>query len=151
MEKQIIQKDYGLVVEWWHENALVIIRGSGDMSRKALDNWGDHVIEALHKFPQHAAVFMMFDLSAPSQGFTPYSRSVIDRIYAAVPPTKPTYVGIFMHENIISRIISLYVNRREGKNLRMKMFFGDADTVAWLEKMMRQHGVLDDDEPSGLV
>ncbi len=150
MEKQIIQKDYGLVVEWWHDNALAIIRGSGDMSRKALDYWGDHVIEAVQKFPHHTVIFMMFDLSAPSQGFTPYSRSVIERIYAAVPLNKPTYVGIFMHENIISRIISLYVNRREGKNLRMRMFFSEADTIAWLEKMMRQHGVLDEgDEPIG--
>ncbi|MDX2078490.1 MAG: hypothetical protein SFZ02_18810 [bacterium] len=149
MEKQITQKDFGLVVEWWYENSLVIIRGSGDMSRKALDYWGDNVVESLNGFPEHLPVFMMFDLSSPAQGFTPYSRAVIDRIYTAVPVGKPVYVGIYMREGIISRIISLYVNRREGKNLKMRLLFTEDDVINWLQVMMKQHGVLDDDELVG--
>lgn len=145
MEKHILKKDYDLIEEWWHDNLLAIVRGSGDMSRKALDHWGDCVIAAVRAFPEYAPVFMMFDLSSPKQGFTPYSRSVIDRVYNSLPMNKPLYVGIFMREGIISRIISLYVNRREGRNLTMKMFFDEDKTVKWLRTMMKQHGVLDEE------
>lgn len=54
-----------------------------------------------------------------------------------------------MREGIISRIISLYVNRREVKDLRLRMFFSEADTVAWLQKMLLQEGVLDEDDFAG--
>jgi len=145
MEKRIIKGDYGLVVEWWHDDMLCIIRGSGDMSRAALDNWGNAVIQSIQTFPEHTSIFLLFDLSSPAQGFTPYSRSVIDRIANAAPKNRPIYVGIFMHEGIISRILSFYVNSRNGKNLHLRMFFDEQKTFEWLHLMMRQHGLLDDE------
>lgn len=143
MEKRILKKEYDLIEEWWHDDALVIIRGSGDMSRRALDHWANCVLSAINSFPEFSPVFMMFDLSSPKQGFTPYSRSVIDRLYQHLP-NKLIYLGIFMREGIISRIISLYVNRREGRDLTIRMFFDEHKTIDWLYTMMRQHGMLDE-------
>ena len=146
MEKEIIHKEFGVIVEWWYDRRLGIIRGSGDMSRKTLDHWGESIIEVVKSFPEPTPIFMEFDLSSPTQGFTPYSRLVIDRVYHSLPFNKPIYVGIFMRESIISRIVSLYVNRREGRNLHLRMFFDEAKTLDWLRVMMKQHGVLDNSE-----
>ncbi|MCU0480825.1 MAG: hypothetical protein MUE54_06380 [Anaerolineae bacterium] len=146
MEKRIFHGDYGLIVEWWHDDMLCIIRGSGDMSRSALDYWGDHVIQSIQTFPEHSPIFMLFDLTSPTQGFTPYSRTVIDRITHAAPKHRQIYVGIFMHEGIISRILSFYVNSRDGKNLHLRMFFDEQKTLEWLQLMMKQHGALDEDD-----
>lgn len=145
MEKRIIKGDYNTIIEWCYDDMLCIIRGSGDMSRAALDYWGEQVIQGVQSFPPHSPIFMLFDLTSPTQGFTPYSRTVIDRITRAVPPNTPVYVGVFMHEGIISRILSFYVNSRQGKYLQPRMFFDEGKTLDWLRLMMKQNGVLDED------
>lgn len=149
MEKRIIKGEYRTIIEWWYEDMLCIIRGSGDMSRAALDYWGEQVIQGIHHFPEHSPIFMLFDLTSPTQGFTPYSRSVIDRITNAAPKNRPIYVAVFMHEGIISRILSFYVNSRDGKNLHLRMFFDEGKSLDWLRLMMKQHGVLDDTDLVG--
>jgi hypothetical protein len=149
MEKRIIKGEYRTIIEWWYDDMLCIIRGSGDMSRSALDYWGDQVIQSVQAFPEHSPVFMLFDLTSPTQGFTPYSRTVIDRITQAVPKNRSIYVGVYMHEGIISRILSFYVNSRQGKFLQPRMFFDENKTLEWLQLMMKQHGVLDDTDLAG--
>lgn len=87
MEKQIEHRDYGLIVERWYDGALIVVRGSGDMSRKSLDYWLKQMLEAMHSFGEFVPVFILMDLSSPTQGFTPYSRKVIDDLFANIPKT----------------------------------------------------------------
>src|SRR5687767_2826271 len=90
---------------------VIVIYGSGDMSREALIAWANLVIDTINQEPPGSKVYLMADLTNPRQGFTPYTRIVVEDIYKRLPPDRDIVAAIVMRDSILIQIITALVNR----------------------------------------
>lgn len=80
---------YGHQLLWLDDGRIALIRGAGDMSRPAIDDWAQLVLDTIRQFPPNMAVCILNDLTHPEQGFTPYAQERVKQLYHHIPTDRP--------------------------------------------------------------
>jgi len=117
---------------------IVIIRGSGDMSRSATDVFMNLIVDTMQTWSAGENIYALVDVSHKNQGFTPYSRQRAQDTLRHLPTQGQHYVAVVLSNYIFSRLLNVFLMTQRGKykNMHLRMFHGDeAEALAWL----RQH------------
>jgi hypothetical protein len=139
IEESIENFPYGATRCRIENGAVIVIYGSGDMSREALNAWGDLVVNTVNEQPVNAKVYLLLDLTNPRQGFTPYTRTVIEMVYKSLPTDRDIYAAVLMRDSILIQIVTGLVNRlhRTRKGITQRLFNNRDLAMNWL-RLMRQ-------------
>jgi hypothetical protein len=119
------------------DGEVVVIYGSGDMSREALNAWADLVVNTVREQPVDAKVYILLDLTNPRQGFTPYTRTVIELVYKSLPTDRDIYAAVLMRDSILIQIVTGLVNRlhRTRAGITQRLFNNRDAALNWLRQM----------------
>jgi hypothetical protein len=129
--------EYGATRYWIEDGEVVVIYGSGNMSRDAVDKWAAIVLETVNQPPPGSTMYVLLDLTHPRQGFTPYSRTVVETMYRELPKDRVIFGAILMQDSIISQIVAALVNRllRTREGVYQRMFSNREMALGWLRQM----------------
>lgn len=119
------------------DDSIIVIYGSGNMSRDALNAWGNLVIDTVAATEIGSTVYLLLDLTNPRQGFTPHTRTVVEHVYRNVPVEREIFAAVLMRDTIIIQIVTGLVNRlhRTRPGLTQRLFNDRETALAWLRQM----------------
>jgi hypothetical protein len=128
----------GHVREYHTKSPIVIIRGSGEMSREATDSFAELLTDTAERATE-ANQFVYMDISSKSQGFAPYSMAKINQVLNNLPKDKQFYVCVVISISFIAQLVDIFMRWRRGKfkNLHIRIF-GDLDQAKdWLNDQIQ--------------
>lgn len=131
--------DYGIRREWLDDHQIVMISTQGDMSRDAVDTWAELVIATAKNWTADKPIYIIHNLSARSQGFTPYSRQRAEETYDYIAAGQQAYIALVLPDGVIPRLVSLFLRRRKGStgNIQERIFTSVEDALAWIRRMQQ--------------
>lgn len=131
---------YGIQLTWSHNNRIATITTEGDMARPAIDMWAEVTTRVIQEWPPEQVVGIIFDVSSPNQGYTPYAAKRTRDIYQVIPPHLYGYAAIVMRDNLIMRMMS-FLLQRENRLLNgraTERFFTSLDEAyVWMREKLR--------------
>lgn len=126
---------YNHQLYWVEDGRIAVIRGAGDMSRLAIDDWARLVLDTLYTFPTDRPICILNDLTHPDQGFTPYAQERVKDLYRNIPQDRPIYSAIVLRDGFINRIISIFVRRWvKPANVTERIFLHMEEALEWLKQ-----------------
>jgi hypothetical protein len=131
--------NYGIRLEWSPDKRIAIISTEGDMSREAVDTWAELTIRTIGRFTPGQVGYLLFNMTGPKQGYTPYAAKRTLDVYRAIPTYARGYAAIVMRDTLLIRMMTALL-RREIHLLRggiVQKFFLDTDEAeGWLRERM---------------
>ena len=129
----------GLQRYYLEAGEIAVIVGTGGMSREAIDEWADAMIDVIHtRAAAGKPAFVLSDTSAKEQGFSNYARTRVNSINESIPPGMAVYTAMLFPSSVISQFITLFVGnlmRMTSKDLHTRMFNDRDEALAWLNAM----------------
>lgn len=130
---------YGIQLEWSDDDRIAIFSTEGDMSREAVDIWAELTIRTIQSYPPGQMGYLLFNMTGPKQGYTPYAAKRTLDVYRAVPPHARGFAAIVMHDTMLIRMMMAML-RREIHLIRggiaQKFFVSMDEAQQWLRERM---------------
>jgi len=130
---------FGVRVEWSDDNRLATISTDGDMSREAIDLWAEVTLDIIQQWPQGEMTYLLFNMTGPKQGYTPYAARRTRDLYKSVPNHAEGYVAVVMRDTLILRMMSFLMHYEltmmRGK-AKQQFFISVDDAYRWLHEKM---------------
>jgi hypothetical protein len=119
----------------WLDGSLVMIRGSGNMSRPAIDSWAELILGAVRPYPREQLLCMLLDLSSPHQGLTPYASYKTQTIYQEVTTGRKLYIAVLLRNNLVNQLVKIFINQLPAHDqLRSQVFTQPEVALNWLQQ-----------------
>ncbi len=120
--------------EYPDNTPIVIVRGSGEMSRKATDDFADLLVDTVER-NDALKQYVYMDVSSKSQGFAPYSMTKMNQVLNNLPKEKEFYVSSVISIKFIAQLVNIFLRGRRGKfkNLIARIFSDHDEAMAWLK------------------
>jgi hypothetical protein len=128
----------GHVRENQANSPIVIIRGSGEMSREATDSFAELLTDTAERATEPNQ-YVYMDISSKKQGFAPYSMAKINQVLNNLPKDKQFYVCVVISISFIAQLVDIFMRGRRGKfkNLHIRIFGDHAEAKEWLNEQIQ--------------
>jgi hypothetical protein len=132
--------EYGITRQWLDGGRIAQITTQGDMTRGAVDQWAELVIDTVRTWPDDGPIFLLEDLSHRYQGFTHYARQRAEDTYRSLKEGQRGYLALILRHSIIMQIISLFLRRRPpGPGIIEERIFTSYDeALRWLRERVAE-------------
>lgn len=94
-----------------HNGRIIVIEGSGDMGRVAVDAWTDLILDTLNHWHDHDPIMLLLDLSHPTQGLTPYTRIRVHEMLRQIDPQRGIVVALLFRDRVMKLVAALFLMR----------------------------------------
>ncbi len=134
-------KEAEYAIRWYTlDDVIHVVSSEGNMRREAIDSWADMVREVVDSIDPDKPMFIIVDLSAPSQGFTPYGGSITRNLlrYVIEQRNAISYIGMVLSDSIINQIISTFFQQVLNRsNYPRQTFTNPGEALAWMRQQVQ--------------
>jgi|GEM_PF-1287366 len=139
-------------IRWYTmDDVIHIVASEGNMRREAIDAWADMIREVVDYIDPDEPMFIIVDLSAPSQGFTPYGGTITRRLlqYVIERRNARSYIGMVLSNSFINQIIATFFQQILSRtNYRRQAFTDPEQALDWMQSQIHEEARRASDEQS---
>jgi hypothetical protein len=106
------------------------------VSQPALDKWYDFVAEILTTMPPDQPYLVIYDLTHPAVGLTPYLRERANQLNS-IRPEVGGRIALLMKHTPAAHLFQLFARMRRRKSRReIQIFFDEQKAIRWLKELI---------------
>jgi hypothetical protein len=137
----IEELEFGITRQYLKNKQQIFIKTQGDMRREAIDRWSEVVVESLTNWGNQPPILLLMDLSAPTQGITPYALKRLPELNREVARLNiPIKAAIVFRNMIITRMFRAMSSsqRNQPRNLQVAIFTDITSGQVWLDRFLAE-------------
>ena len=115
------------------EDDIVVVRGSGEMSREATDAFAELLLDTVYR--AEGSLQMVMDVSHRNQGFAPYSVYKMNHVLKQISDETQLWIAVIIKNFVTARLVDVFLRRKFGRNKKRHFrIWADFDKgLTWLQ------------------